>query len=141
MIDVAQHQAVLAAMHDDSHVVIDAHRPEFRVLGLRQFVELQPGLGWIHLEVKSCGLGSFLLVTGQLGKAVCESVSDSKVHHELFLLMGRRRSYSHVARSLNAASIRKPRLFGLFSILDQLVTETVASGATKLSIILSGMKG
>ena len=128
-------------MDDDSHVVIDAHRPEIRVLGLRQLVEFQPGLGRVHLEVESRGLGGLLLVAGEFGEAVGEGVGNSKMHQEFFLLMARLRSYSHLARSSNAASIRNWRLFGLFSILDQLVTETVASGATKLSMILSGMKG
>ena len=80
MIDLTQHQGVLAAVDDDSDVSIHADRRKIRVLGLRQLVELQPGMCRIHLEVKSRGLSGLLLIPCQFGETVGEGVGNSEVH-------------------------------------------------------------
>ena len=78
---VTQRQAVLHPMHDHSDVAADADRPEIRVSCLAKFVELQPRLSRIQLEVEGGDLHSLLLVTGQLGEAVGEGVGNADVHY------------------------------------------------------------
>ena len=43
-------------------------------------LDLQPRLRRIHLEVKSNGLDSLLLIAAQLGKTVGERVRNSDIH-------------------------------------------------------------
>ena len=73
-------------MDDDSDIFIDADRPEIRVLGLRQLVELQSRLRRIHLEVESRGLGSLLLSPGQFGEAIGEGIGNSEIHEKQWLV-------------------------------------------------------
>ncbi len=39
-----------------------------------------PGVGRIHLEIKRGGLDGLLLIAGQTGEAVRESVGDAEFH-------------------------------------------------------------
>jgi hypothetical protein len=67
-------------MDDNSNVSANPDRPEVRVLGAFQLVKLQARMGGVQLEIERGGFDSFLLVTRQSGKAVCERVCDSEFH-------------------------------------------------------------
>ena len=78
--DVAEEEAGIGAMDDDTEVEVDADGPEALVFGAVEFVELEAGLGGVDLEVESCGLGGFLLVAGEAGERGGEGVGDAEFH-------------------------------------------------------------
>jgi len=68
VIHIAQKEATLRAMHDESDVGVDTHRPEVPVARLVELVELQPGMSRIELKIESGGFDGLLLVAGQPGE-------------------------------------------------------------------------
>ena len=69
-------------MNNQPDITADAHRPEVRIPYCIQLVELHTWIRRIELQIKHRQLDRFLLTSSQLGKAICESVGDSEVHHD-----------------------------------------------------------
>ena len=42
-------------------------------------------IGWVYLQVESCGLDCFLFVAGEFGEAICEGIGDEEVHGFILL--------------------------------------------------------
>ena len=67
-------------MNDQPDVAVHPHRPEVLVLRLVELVEAHAGIGRVELQVERRRLDGLLLVAGQSGEAVGESVGDAKFH-------------------------------------------------------------
>src|SRR5260370_14401171 len=81
VIDVAQQQAVLGAVHDEPQIEVHPHRPKVLVLGLVQLVKAKARLIGIELQIEGRGLHGLLLVAAQAREAVGEGVRDAELHH------------------------------------------------------------
>jgi len=68
---------------DQADVVADPHRPEIRIFRPVKLVELHAGIGRVHLEVESRGLDRFLLLPGELRKALGKGIGNAEFHHLL----------------------------------------------------------
>ena len=67
-------------MHNQPDICIDAHRPEIRVYGTVQPMEMQPPAGRIELQVECRRLDGLLLRTGQPYEACCKGIGDAELH-------------------------------------------------------------
>jgi hypothetical protein len=67
-------------MDDDADVVVDAHRPEIRVLAAVDSVKMHARCGRIELNVEGRCLRRLLFGSGQPREAVGEGVGDAEIH-------------------------------------------------------------
>ena len=75
MVDIAQQQAVSAAMNDQANITTDAYGPKIRITGGIQLVELHTRVRRIQLQIEGRRLDNLLLIACQSGEAVREHVS------------------------------------------------------------------
>jgi hypothetical protein len=80
MPDIAQQQARCGPMDNQSDIVIDPYRPEVRVSGPIEPMEMQTRDRRIELQIECRRLDRFLLRPGQPREAVGEGVGDAEFH-------------------------------------------------------------
>ena len=85
--DIGEEEARLGLVDDDADVAADPHRPEMRVAGAVDAVEVQPGCRRVHLQIERRGLGRLLLLRSA-------SVARAEVK-----VAAMRNSITHVASS------------------------------------------
>jgi hypothetical protein len=78
--DIADKQARRRPVHDQSDIVIDAHRPEIRVAGPIEPMETQTRIRQVQLQIKRRRLDRFLLRPIEPGEAGGEGIGDAEVH-------------------------------------------------------------
>ena len=78
--DIAEQQAHVGSVDDESEVVVYADGEEGTVLRLVQPMEAHPRAVGIHLEVEGCRLNRPLFVPAQSSEAVREGVRDQELH-------------------------------------------------------------
>ena len=78
--DVAEQQARRRPVHDQSDIVIDAHRPEIRVAGPIEPMEAETGIRQVQLQIKRRRLDRFLLRPIEPREAGGEGIGDAEVH-------------------------------------------------------------
>lgn len=74
-------------MDDDPNIAVHSDRPEAFIPYIIEHVKTHTRMGRIDLEIKVCGFNCLLLVTGEFGEAVGESVGDAKIHMFYLLLI------------------------------------------------------
>ncbi|WP_245498883.1 hypothetical protein [Rhizobium ruizarguesonis] len=85
VVDIGEHDAVARLVDDNPEIAIDAHRPEVRVLGSVDPVELQAGPVRIGLQVERRQLDLLLFVIGELGERSSKAVSEDSGHQQFTL--------------------------------------------------------
>ena len=80
MVYVAEHDAALDPMEDQTDVTAGTGRPEVLVLDVVEPVALQAWVGGIDLQLEGGELGSFLLFSTELLKAGLEAVGEEERH-------------------------------------------------------------
>ena len=80
MVDIAEHQARVEPMKNQSEVTVDAGGPEITIFDVFQPVTREAGIGGIGLQIKAGQLGGFLLIAIELCKAVLEGVGEQESH-------------------------------------------------------------
>ena len=78
MVYVAEQQAGIGAVDNQTNVVADPDRPEVSITGLINPMKLQSGLRRIDLQIKGGGLYGLLLVASQFGQAIDERIGDAE---------------------------------------------------------------
>ena len=78
--DIAEQQAGVGLVQDQPQIAAHAHGSEVGVASPLELVQLQAGLGRIHLQVKGRGLYRLLFLIRQPGKAVDECIRDTELH-------------------------------------------------------------
>jgi hypothetical protein len=81
MVHIAEQNAQIAPVDDQSDVAADSHRPEVLVLCLVEFVKSHSGTGRVKLQVKGGRLDGLLFFAGQFGEAVSEGIGNKEFHH------------------------------------------------------------
>ena len=80
MVDVAEHDAALDPMEDQTEVTAGTGRPEILVLDVVEPVALKAGIGRIDLQLEGGELGGFLLLTVEFVQAGLEAVGEEEWH-------------------------------------------------------------
>ncbi|HYD53671.1 MAG TPA: hypothetical protein VEA99_13635 [Gemmatimonadaceae bacterium] len=80
VIDVAEQDARLCPVHDETDVVVHPHGAEALVARPIELVEPQAGTCGVHLQVEGGGLDGLLLRAGQAREARGEGAGDAEVH-------------------------------------------------------------
>jgi len=80
VVDVAQHHALVAPVHDEAYVLARAHGPEVLVAGVVELAEAEARLLRIELQVEGGGLRRLLLVRVEAREAVSKGVNDEEVN-------------------------------------------------------------
>ena len=66
-------------MNNQPNIATHPHRPEVLVPRLVKFMKTHSRISWINLEIKGRCLDSLLLLAGQFGEAVGESICNTEV--------------------------------------------------------------
>jgi len=80
MVDIGEHQAAARLVDDDADVPADPHRPEVRIRGLVDAVDLQTGAVRLPHQRERRQLRLLLLVIGKLGEGGDEAVGEDGGH-------------------------------------------------------------
>jgi hypothetical protein len=78
--DVGKEEALRRLVDDDADIPVDPARPEIRVLGDIDAMQLQARIHRVGLQVEHGGLDPLLLVARQLGQRRLEGISDAEFH-------------------------------------------------------------
>ena len=78
--DVGQQEALRRLVDDDPDIPVDPARPEIRVLGGIDAMQLQPRMLRIDLKVDNGDLDSLLLIARQLAQGRLKAVGQKKLH-------------------------------------------------------------
>ena len=81
VVHVAQKQARVRPVDDETDVAADPDRPEVLVLRLVKLVKLHPRIRRIHLEVECRRLDGLLFVASEATERVSEGVGDTEVQN------------------------------------------------------------
>jgi hypothetical protein len=83
MIDIAEHQAALNPIEDQTDVTTGTGRPEVLVLDAVETVALQPRIGGIDLQLEGGEISGFLLFSTELLMAGLEAFGEEESHNLL----------------------------------------------------------
>ena len=86
MPDIGQEKACRRLVDDQPEVAAGPHRPEIRVAGAIDPMELQSRPGRVHLQVERRCLGGLLLLRLQAGESCREGVGYKEFHYRLSVL-------------------------------------------------------
>ncbi|HLG79472.1 MAG TPA: hypothetical protein VKY22_00530 [Bradyrhizobium sp.] len=81
MVHIGKKQARGGLVHDQADIGVDAHRPEIRVPGAVDLVELHARRRRIELKVERRRLHGLLLLRCQARERIREGIGDPEFHH------------------------------------------------------------